>query len=104
MEPLDDAVRLRPLHARGAMDDVFELQEEFVRMAVFAAAEFSAVVGKNGLDFRAMRLEVGKHVAVHEVHVGDGQLRGVQPCPTVVRVTVDRRLQIDFVDAIQCAH
>lgn len=57
MEAFGNAVRLRALPMRGAMRDRLELEEEFVRMPVFAAAEFAAVVGKNRFDFRAVRLE-----------------------------------------------
>lgn len=65
VQPLDDAVGLRPLHPCGAVVDVLELQEQLVGMLVGPAAELPAVVGQHGLDFGVVRLEGRQHVVVH---------------------------------------
>ena len=43
MEALDDAVGLRAFHAGGTVFDVFELQEQLVRVMVGAPAELAAI-------------------------------------------------------------
>ena len=56
VQPLDDAVGLRPLHPGGAMVDVLELQEQLVGVLVGAAAELPVVVGQHRLDLGVVRL------------------------------------------------
>jgi hypothetical protein len=43
VEALDDAIRLRPLHASLAMLNALELEEQLVGMAIGPAAELAAV-------------------------------------------------------------
>ena len=45
MPTLDNAVGLRPVNPGSLVFDVFELQKQLVRMAVFATAELAAIVG-----------------------------------------------------------
>jgi len=79
--------------------DAFELQKQLVRMAVFAAAELAAVVGKHGVDFGLVRLKDRQHIVVDQLDGGEGQLVGVEPGPGIPAVTVDGGLQIDLADA-----
>jgi hypothetical protein len=44
MEALDEAVALRPADRRRAVLDLFELQEQFVRVPIRSPAELPAVV------------------------------------------------------------
>ncbi len=46
---LDKAVGVRSAHAGNAMLDVFDREQQFVRMRVELAAELTLVVGENGL-------------------------------------------------------
>jgi len=52
MQSLDDAVGLRPLHARALMFDLLELGEEFVGMLVVATAKFAAIIAEYRIDPR----------------------------------------------------
>ncbi len=47
METLDEAVALRPADFRGSMFDPFQLEEEFVGMVVWPAAELASIVAQN---------------------------------------------------------
>lgn len=57
VQPLDEAVALRPTDACGAVSNAFELQEQFVGMLIRATAELAAVVGQDGVDRRRVFLE-----------------------------------------------
>ena len=103
MESLDDAVRLRALHAGGAVGDIFELEEQFVRMPVRASAELAAIVGQYGFNLSVRRFEGWDDVIVHEVDGGDRQLARMQAGPGIPRVAIDRSLQVDFANALEHA-
>jgi len=59
VESLKEAVALRPTDLGGFVLDVFELEEELVRVLVWAATEFAAIVGEDGLDGDAVFLKEG---------------------------------------------
>lgn len=103
-QPLDDAVRLGPLDPGDAVLDLLELQELIVGVAIRPAIKLLAVVGENGLDAGAGRLESRQHVIVHLLDRGGRQLRSVDPGPGVAAVAVDRSLQVDPANAVQHAH
>ena len=85
------------------MLDVLQLQEQFIGVLVWPAAELPAIVGQHHLDLGFVRLECRQHVIVHHMHCGDGQLAGVEPRPGVAGMAVDGRLQIDLPDALERA-
>src|SRR5580765_7497102 len=103
VEALDSAIGLWPLDPRGAVFDVFELQEEFVRMLVGPATELAAIVGEHDLDLCIMVLEGWDDIVVQGVNGGDRQLRGIEPGPGVARMAVDGGLEIDLADALEGA-
>ena len=103
VESLDEAVGLWPTHARGSVFDAFQLQEQFVGVAVGPPAELAAIVAEHGLDPRTSGLERGQHFVVERLHGGDGQLVGVEPAPSVARAAVDDRLQVDAAHALERA-
>lgn len=67
VQPLDDAIGLRPFDLGGAVLDQLEQDEQSVGMAVGAAAELAAVVRQHHLDARVDNLEARQHFAVHWV-------------------------------------
>lgn len=83
------------------MLDLLELQEQLVGVAVRPTAELPAVVGDQGVDASASRLESRQHVVVHQLDRGDRQLRGIEPGPGVAAVAVDRGLQVNPADALE---
>ena len=83
------------------MLDLFQLQEQFVRMPVGSSAVFAAIIREHGGDPGSMFLEGRQHVVVHDVHGGDRQLRSVERAPGVTRVAVDDGLQVDLADALE---
>jgi hypothetical protein len=64
MKAFDDAVGLRPSDFGRLVLDLFELQEELVRMLVRPAAEFAPIVREHRLDHGLMGLEGRDDVAV----------------------------------------
>ena len=87
---------------RGVLD-VLQLQEQFIRVLVWPTAELLAIVGQHHLDLGLVRLECGKHVIVHHMHCGDGQIAGVEPRPGEAGMAVGGGLQIDLPDAVERA-
>src|ERR1700758_3330515 len=83
--------------------DIFELQEELVGVAVWAAAELAAVVGEHGVDLGAVRFKGRQHIIVDQLDSGDRQLVGVEPGPGMAAVAVNGGLQIDLANALQDA-
>jgi hypothetical protein len=59
MQALDDAVRLRALDPGGAVLDLFELQEQLVRLLVGLAAELAAVMDSTVSIIAAWASRVG---------------------------------------------
>ena len=59
VEPLDEAIGLRPADPGGAVLDVLELQEELVGVAVRPAAVRAPVVAQDGPHLHAVLLEEG---------------------------------------------
>ncbi len=74
VQALEVAVGLLAADLGGAVLDVFQLQEQFVRVAVRAAAVFPAVVGEHGVDAGIVDLEGGQHVVVHDMDGDHRQL------------------------------
>ena len=103
MESLHDAVELGAVDLCGAVVDLLELGEQLVGMAVGTTAELSAVVREDDLDAPTRGLEREQHVTVYQGHGGHQHLVGVQPCPAMVRVAVDRGLQVHLAHAVQSA-
>lgn len=64
VEAFEVAVALRAADPGGAVSDAFELEEELVGVLVGPAAEFAAVVGKDGFDGGLVFLEEGQDVVV----------------------------------------
>lgn len=54
VQTFDKAIALRSSNFSGAMLDVLEGEEEFVRVSIGAAAELSTVVAEDGVNSRAM--------------------------------------------------
>lgn len=74
VQALDVAVGLRAADLSGAVLDIFQLQEQFIRVAVRAATVFPAVVGEYGVDAGIVGLEGGQHIVVHDMCGGHRQL------------------------------
>ena len=68
VQSLHEAVGLGALHLRGAVLDAFQLQEELVGMAIRPAAEFTAVVGQDGLDGGPVLFESRQDMVVEQLH------------------------------------
>lgn len=103
VQPLDEAVALRPADLRGPMFDLLDLQEQLVRMLIRATAELAAVVREDRVDPGAVLLEERQHVVVERLDGRQRQLAGVQLAPGVAAVRVDHRLQVDLPDALEGA-
>ena len=97
------AVRLRAADLSGAVLDLFQLQEQFVRMVVRAATELTAVVREHRCDLGVVRFKGRNHVVVHDVHGGHRQFGGVEPPPGVAGEAIDDGLQIDLAHALERA-
>lgn len=78
LEPGLSAFHAEVFVERGAVLDLLDLQEEFVRMLVGPAAELAAIVGEHDLDPLAVFLEGWQHVVVEGVDGSDGQLGGIE--------------------------
>jgi hypothetical protein len=83
--------------------DVFELQEQLIRMAAFAPAELAAIVGEHGVDFGRVRLKGRQHIIVDQLDGGERQLVGVEPGAGMPAIAVKGGLQTDLADALQDA-
>lgn len=59
MQPLDEPIALWPPNLGGAMLDLFELKEQFIRMLVLTSAEFLAIVAEHRADLGVVSLEEG---------------------------------------------
>ena len=68
---LDEAVGLGPPDPGRPVRDTLGLEEQLVRMAVFATAEFPPVVVQHRGDRGLVHIEGGQHVVVHQMHRGD---------------------------------
>ncbi len=90
MQPLDNAVGLRPTDPRALVVDAFQPQEQLVGVTVLAAAELAAVVAQHRLDRGTVLLQARQHVVVEQLHGGDGQLVRIQPGPSIAAGAVDR--------------
>ncbi len=103
METFKKAVALRAPDLGGFVLDVFELQEELVRVLVWAATEFAAIVGEDGLDGEAVLLKERQDVIVEEVDGGKRYLRGVEASEGKAGMAIDGSLGIDASDALEIA-
>ena len=94
MQPLHDAVGLRPADPVALIFDAFQLQEQLIRMLVLTAAELAAIVAQDGHAPGVILLEGWQHIVVEQLHRGHRQLVGIEPPPglavgaTPVRPTV----------------
>lgn len=79
MALLVDAVGLRAASSGLPVLDAFEREEQFVEVAVVAAAELGAIVGEHGLNPGPVRLKGRQHVGGEQMDGRDRQLVGANP-------------------------
>src|SRR5512146_1835442 len=103
VQPFDKAVALWSPDLRGPVLDLFQLQEEFVRMVVGPTAKLPAIVREDGGDAGIMFFKEWQHIFVENMHGRYRQFRGVKPAPGVAGIAVDNRLQIHLADTLQGA-
>ena len=101
MDPLDEAVGLRPADLLGAVFDLLELQEEFVGVLVGPAAVLASVVAQDRVDLHSVLLEEGQRVVVQDLNGRDRHLRGGGPGPDDAAEAVQQGLDVDLADALR---
>src|SRR5262249_23005310 len=77
VHPLNEAVGPRRVHARGAMLNAFQAQQQLVGMERGSPAKLAAVVSQDGADRDAERFVERQHTIVEQVAGGHRHLRCV---------------------------
>ncbi len=103
VQPLDEPIALWPPNLGGAMLDLLELKEQFIRMFVLTSAEFPAIVAEHRADLGIVSLEEGQHIVVEHMDCRDRQLVCIQAAPGIAAEAIDDRLQVDLADALERA-
>src|SRR5882762_8821839 len=98
---LDEAVGARRVHARGAMLDPVQAEQQLVGMHRRAAAELTAVVGEDGRDWDAKPFVEGQNPICIADRTRSSASSTCRPWQGPASRNVADDLDVDFADALE---